>query len=87
MTFRIGFRVVSDVSRVLGQHCFDNQFAFPVETLTKNLDILKYRNKRCKPVEICRYKLENTTLNSVLDCDSNKTITKKICLKGPKFCS
>jgi hypothetical protein len=36
---------------VLGQHCFDNQFVFPVEALTKNLDILKYRNKRCKSVD------------------------------------
>jgi hypothetical protein len=54
---------------VLGQHCFDNQFVFPVEALTKNLDILKY----------CRYKLGNNTLNSVLDSDSNKTIMKKIC--------
>jgi hypothetical protein len=42
---------VYDVSQVLGQHCFDNQFVFPVETLTKNLDILKYRNKRCKSVD------------------------------------
>jgi hypothetical protein len=38
-------------------------------------------------MQICRYKLENNTLNSVLDSDSNKTITKKICWKGPKFCS
>jgi hypothetical protein len=49
--FRIGFRVVYDVSPVQGHHCFDNQFVFPVEALTKNLDILKYRNKRCKSVD------------------------------------
>ena len=38
-------------------------------------------------MQICRYKLENNTLNSVLDCDSNKTITKKICWKGPNLYS
>ena len=53
--------------------------------LSKNLNILKYRNN-CEK-QICRYKLENGTLNSVLDCDSNKTITKKICPNGPKLCS
>jgi hypothetical protein len=55
---------------VLGQHCFDNQFVFPVEALTKNLDILKYR------MQICRYKLENNTLNSVLDSDYEKDMLK-----------
>jgi hypothetical protein len=39
------------------------------------LDILKYKKKRCKSVDI---RLENNTLNSVFDCESNKTITKKI---------
>ena len=38
-------------------------------------------------MQICRYKLENNTLNSVLDCDANKTITKKISFKGLKLCS
>jgi hypothetical protein len=38
-------------------------------------------------MQICRYKLENNTLNSVLDCDSNKIITKKIGWKGPKLYS
>jgi hypothetical protein len=38
-------------------------------------------------MQICRYKLENNTLNSVLDCDSNKTITEKIGWKGPKLYS
>jgi hypothetical protein len=38
-------------------------------------------------MQICRYKLESSTLNSVLDCDSNKTITKKIGWKGPKLYS
>jgi hypothetical protein len=38
-------------------------------------------------MQIYRYKLENNTLNSVLDCDSNKTITKKIGWKGPKLYS
>jgi hypothetical protein len=34
-------------------------------------------------MQICRYKLENNTLNSVLDCDSNKTIYyEKDILKG-----
>jgi hypothetical protein len=56
-----------------------------VEALAYNLDILKFRNKRCK--QICWYKLENNTLNSVLDCDSNNTIMKKISWKGPKLCS
>jgi hypothetical protein len=32
-------------------------------------------------MQICRYKLENNTLNSVLDCVSNKTNTKKDTLK------
>jgi hypothetical protein len=34
-----------------------------------------------------RHKLENNTLNSVLDSCSNKAITKKICPKGPKLFS
>ena len=38
-------------------------------------------------MQIGRYKLENMTLNSVLDSGSNKTITKKICPKGPKLWS
>jgi hypothetical protein len=33
-------------------------------------------------MQICRYKLENNTLNSVLDCVSNQTNTKKDMLKG-----
>jgi hypothetical protein len=33
-------------------------------------------------MQICRYKLENNTQNSVLDCDSNKTIMKKIFERG-----
>jgi hypothetical protein len=52
---------------VLGQHCFDNQFVFPVEALTKNLDILKYRNKRCKSVgiEIDRFFLYKSQLRLI----------------------
>ena len=38
-------------------------------------------------MKILRHKLENNTLNSVLDSGSNETITKKICPKGPKLCS
>ena len=33
-------------------------------------------------MQVCRYKLENSTLNSVLDCGLNKTNTKKDRLKG-----
>jgi hypothetical protein len=33
------------------------------------------------------YKPENNTVNSVFDCESNKTTTKKICSKGLKLCS
>jgi hypothetical protein len=32
------------------------------------------------------YKLKNNTLHSVIDKDSNKTITKKIRPKRPKLC-
>jgi hypothetical protein len=35
-------------------------------------------------MQIYRYKLENNTQNSVLDCDSNKNITKNIGWEGPK---
>jgi hypothetical protein len=76
---------ISDVSRALG--CLHRtvstfEVVFPVEALAKNLNILKYRNRR----QICRYKLENNyTLNSVLDCDSHKTITKKISRKGRSY--
>jgi hypothetical protein len=38
-------------------------------------------------MQIWRHKLENNTLNSVLDSSSNKIITKKICPKGPKLWS
>jgi hypothetical protein len=38
-------------------------------------------------MKIWRHKLENNTINSVLDSGSNNTITKKICPKGPKLCS
>jgi hypothetical protein len=38
-------------------------------------------------MQIYRYKLENNTLNSVLDCDSNKNITKNIGWEGPKLYS
>jgi hypothetical protein len=32
------------------------------------------------------YKPQNNTVNSVFDCESNKTTTKKTCSKGPKLC-
>jgi hypothetical protein len=38
-------------------------------------------------MNIWRCKLGNNTPTSVLDFNSNKTITKKICPKGPKLCS
>jgi hypothetical protein len=38
-------------------------------------------------MQIWRYTLQNDTLNSVFDSDSNKTITKKIRPKGLKSCS
>jgi hypothetical protein len=29
---------------------------------------------------------QNNTVNSVFDCESNKTTTKNTCSKGPKLC-
>ena len=30
---------------------------------------------------------QNNTVNSVFDCESNKTTTKRICSQGPKLCT
>ena len=79
---RPGF-IIKFLKRSLIVNLFKNtSFRLPVCSLSTGSRKLVFLNKFT-----IRERFKNFTLNSVFDGNSNKTITKAICLKGPKLFS